>query len=234
MDSLLTTGELARELRTSIPRVHRAVRDGIIRPVESGSRRLLFRCDAISVLRRRWGWCPELRGLSREEAFVLAALSRRPLGMRSNRAVARAAHVSPTTAQRVLRELRRRGYVGRRSVRVAEGRAKDAEIWEVRWGSTRWLRVASRIGRCELPVEDDEQEVGVPRRLAHLFWNVRVSDLDPVRHGRYIADRILRDGDAQGLAWLARRAVPSEAIAAAAEGRGLDPRRAALGRALTA
>jgi hypothetical protein len=57
---------------------------------------------------------------------------------------------------------------------------------------------------------------------------VAVEELDIGRDGHYIADRILRNGDAQGLAWLAA-SVPRAAIASAASGRGLHPRRAALG-----
>lgn len=233
MDGYLTTGELARALHTSIPRIHRAARAGFVRSRRLPNGRLVFPRSATDTLRRRWGSCPPIEGLGREETFVLAALSRRPLGLRSVRAVARAAHVSPTTAQRCLRGLQHHGFVAYRTVRVAEGRARDAGLWEIRWGSPVWLRVAGNIGRCELPAGDAIRHARVPRRLAHLFWNVDVDSLDPVRNGRYIADRILRDGDTQGLAWLAT-SVPRGAIAAAARGRGLDHRRAALGRVLAA
>lgn len=163
---------------------------------------------------------------------MLAALARRPLGLRSARAAARAAGVSPTTASRALQSLRSRGYVVLRDVRAAEGRARGVRIWTVRWSARRWLRIAGEVGRCVLPDPGDAPTVTrVPRRLAHLFWNADVNDLDHIRDGHYIADRILRDGDAQGLAWLAKM-LPKEAIAAAACGRGLERRRAALGRVL--
>lgn len=233
MDTTLTTGAVARALGVSIPRVHRAVAAGIVRAERTSLGRLRLPADAVDVLRRRWGSCPPIRALGREEAFVLAALSRRPLGLGSARAVARAAGTSPTTASRALDTLRRRGYVTRRSLVVAEGRATRAAVWTVRWGSPRWLGVAADIGRCVLPETEHRRRDRVPRRLAHLFWNVDIRELDPVRDGRYIADRILRDGDAQGLAWLAANIAPKQ-IAAAARGRGMDPRRAALGRALAA
>lgn len=116
---------------------------------------------------------------------------------------------------------------------MAEGRARDADMWTVRWGSRRWLRVAGGVGRCVRPESDEPRDGRILQCLAHLFWNVDLDELDPVRDAHYIADRLLRTGDAQGLAWLAR-AVPREAIVAATRGRGLDPCRAALGRVLAA
>jgi hypothetical protein len=51
------------------------------------------------------GIAPAITGLRREDVLVLAALGRRPLGLGSARAVARAAGVSPTTAGRSLNRL---------------------------------------------------------------------------------------------------------------------------------
>lgn len=235
MDAYLTTGQVARALSTTIPRIHRAAKAGLVRSRRLGNGRLALPASAPRTLRRRWGWVPSIRGVGREEAFVLAALSRRPLGLRSVRAVARASGLSPTAAADALRLLGERGYVEQRSVRIAEGRARDATVWSVRWRSSAWRRVASQIGLCELPLSRSRPRRShrVPRRLAHLFWNVKVDELDTRRDARYIADRMLRNGDSQGLAWLAD-SVPREAIAEAARGRGLDPRRAALGRVLAA
>ena len=71
----------------------------------------------------------------------------------------------------------------------------------------------------------------MPGRLAHLFWNADLAAVDPRTHGSYVASRILRADDCQALGWLARTLHP-EAIRAAAAGRGLDPRRAALAHLL--
>lgn len=234
MDSWLSSGAVARALDVSIPRVHRAARSGLVPYRRGPNGRLRFPPAVLPKLRRRWGWCPRIKGLDREEAFALAALSRRPLGLRSARAVARAAGISPTTAARALRRLERLRYVRQRTVRVAEGRVREARVWTVRWGSPAWCRAASDIGRCVLPaVPTLPRATRVPRRLGHLFWNVEVAALDPRRDARYIADRLLRESDPQGLAWLAT-AVPTGAIASASRGRGLDRRAAALGRALAA
>ena len=67
----------------------------------------------------------------------------------------------------------------------------------------------------------------MPERLAHLFWNADLAGVDTRAHGPYVASRILRADDCQALGWLARALHP-DAIRAAAAGRGLDPRRAAL------
>ena len=75
----------------------------------------------------------------------------------------------------------------------------------------------------------------VPARLRHLFWNTADSQLD-VRHaGPYIARRLLREMDLQGLAWGAA-SLSQQDWRRAAEARGLDPqtRRLALNLAQAA
>lgn len=234
MDSSLSSGDVARALGVSIPRIHRAVAAGLVPCRREANRRLRFEGDVLRVLRRHWGWCPAIPGLNRSETLILGTLARRPLGLRSARAVGRVAGLSPTAAARALRSLRELGYVEQRTARVPEGRARDVRIWTIRWGSSQWLSVASAAGKCLLPARPaGSVERGVPRRLAHLFWNVDVGALDPPRDARYIADRVLRQDDTQALAWMTT-AIPRSAIAAATRGRGLDRRRAALGRALAA
>src|SRR6266542_4967098 len=194
----------------------------IARPAPARSRytsdahgRLRFGAEAVDELRRRWGAVRRVPGLSRETAMVLAALSRRPLGLDSARAAARAAGVRPTTAARALRELAARGYVEQRVEQVVEGRVRDVTVWSVRWGSPEWLAVASDIGRCVLPTARRiARPRRVPRRLGHLFWNVDLAELDVERDGRFIADRILRHDDPQALAWMAVTLRPSDIEAA--------------------
>ncbi len=232
MDSTFTSGEVAGALGVSARRVHRAARAGAVAYTSDAHGRLRFGAEAVDELRRRWGAVRRVPGLSRETAMVLAALSRRPLGLDSARAAARAAGVSPTTAARALRELAARGYVEQRVEQVVEGRVRDVTVWSVRWGSPEWLAVASDIGRCVLPTARRiARPRRVPRRLGHLFWNVDLAELDVERDGRFIADRILRHDDPQALAWMAVTLRPSD-IEAATHGRGLSRRRAAFGRAL--
>ena len=113
----------------------------------------MFDAEAVGQLRRRWGFAPAIAGLTREDVLVLAALGRRPLGLRSARAVARAARVSPTIAGRSLRRLAAQAYVARLTVRVAEGAAKDVAVWVVRWTERPWQQVAGTIGQATLPAE---------------------------------------------------------------------------------
>jgi hypothetical protein len=184
---------------------------------------------------------------------VAAVLSRRPFGVRSTRAVARLAGVSPTTAARALHALARDGIACRRIDEVAEGNVRQLAVWTIEWRSPSWHDIASQVGRVRTESAGQKQHrvepgvaaaVGraatpalaalrVPQRLAHLFWNADLSSVDAREHGSYVASRILRADDCQALGWLARHLHP-EAIRAAAAGRGLDPRRATLAQVLAA
>ena len=227
----LTSGQVARQLSTTVPRVLRAVRAGGIATVRRGNR-FLYDEAAVRQLRQRLGIAPAIAGLTREDVLVLAALGRRPLGLGSARAVARAAGVSPTTAGRSLNRLVERGYVARETVRVAEGEVRDLRVWVVRWTEPPWLRVASTVGQAVLPAEPARQaQGGLPRRLAHLFWNEDLPTLDVDRHATLVADRILRSEDPEAHAWMLQR-LPPKAILQATGTRNLDPHRARLGRLL--
>jgi excisionase family DNA binding protein len=233
----LTSGQVARELGTTVPRVLRAVRDGVVPTLRRGNR-FLFDAEAVEQLRRRWGTAPAIPGLTREDVLVLAALGRRPFGLRSARAVARAAGVSPTTAGSSLRRLVDQGYLARRTIRVAEGDVRDVAVWTVRWTGAPWLRVAETVGQAALPAgpvpatrPGQEADGRVPPRLGHLFWNEDLQGLDLDRNAGLVADRILRSEDPEAHAWMLHR-LPSDAIVQATRTRNLDPRRVRLGRPL--
>jgi excisionase family DNA binding protein len=242
MDSdgrLLRSGEVARRLGISVPRVLRAAKRGEVGAVRRGNR-FLFDADAVELLRRRWGAVPSLPGLSREDVLVLTALGRRPLGLRSGRAVARAAGVSPTTAGRALRRLAGRGYVTRETARVTEGDVRDVPVWSVRWTGPAWLGAAAAVGQATLPSKREPRRRRaaptprrVPSRLAHLLWNEDLRALDAERHAVLLADRILRSEDPEAHVWMMER-LPASAILKATRTRNLDRRRASLGRLLAA
>ena len=165
---------------------------------------------------------------------VAAALSRRPFGLRSARAVARMAGVPPTTAARCLHRLSRRGIVRRRVDAVSAGAAGHVGGVDDRLAcSAAWHEVATEVGRVALtpPAGPARSASRVPTRLAHLFWNADLRGVDPGAHGHYVASRILRADDCQALGWLARHLAP-DAIRRAAAGRGLEPRRVALAHLL--
>jgi len=235
MDSRQSTGEVAAYLGTSRSRVHRAVAAGLVRPATTGGGHLRFTSKEVAVLQRRLGKTSRLPGLGREDELVLAALGRHPLGLRSVRAVARAAGISPTAAGRVLDRLQRAGLVKRQRRRVVLGRVGEVEVWRVDVAHPRWSRLSPALAGVVLP----EQPVGdgsdrkVPRWLRHLFWNVDVDRLEVERDGGFIAGRVLASEDAQAHAWAATALRP-EAFLAAASVRGVDPRRAALARNLAA
>ena len=188
----------------------------------------------------------------RSDLAVAGALCRRPFGVRSARAVARAAGVSPTTAARALRGLHRDGIVIRRVDDVAAGHVGRVSVWTIDWRSPAWQAIAPEVGRRRAAERSAATGDGpfravapaaaagdaarrpqrrVPGRLAHLFWNADLAGVDPRTHGSYVASRILRADDCQALGWLARTLHP-DAIRAAAAGRGLDPRRVALAHLL--
>ena len=63
----------------------------------------------------------------------------------------------------------------------------------------------------------------VPARLRHLFWNTAESQLDVRRASPYVARRLLREMDLQGLAW-GIQTLSSADWERAAGARGLDPK----------
>jgi len=166
--------------------------------------------------------------------MVLAALRSAPFGLVSARAVARRAGLSATAAARALESLRVERLAEQSSEMVAAGRAREMKIWRANLLHPRWPGldpVLARVERRERS-EDVRGEGGrVPRRLRHLFWNTAESQLDIDRAGAYIARRLLRTMDLQGLAWGAQ-ALGSEDWNQAARARGLDPEVKRLARNL--
>lgn len=236
MDTTLSTAEVAAALGTSVPRVHRAVEKGLVHrlPGRGTARGLRFSASAVGELRRVWGEAPKVPGLTRENVLILAALARRPRGVRSARVLAREAGVSPTTASATLRRLRDQGYVAASTLRAVEGRAIDAPVWSVRWTAPQWRRIAPVVGGAVLPSRTDvatAPPARVPRRLWHLFWDVDPAVIETRAHGAYIADRVLRSSDNDGLAWAAQ-VVPAATWRAVARRRGLTDSQRRLARAL--
>lgn len=220
----MSAADLARELGTSVPRVTRAAeRLGIDARQPNG--RFAFGSRAADRIRDALGFMPRVAGLSLSELAVLAALRDAPFGLGSARAVARRADLSPTAAGRALDALARAGLVVRSTEVVAAGRVREAEIWRANVRHPRWPSldpVLARVKRPASPQRDRRGDARVPARLRHLFWNTAESQLDAKRAGPYIARRLLRSMDLQGLAWGAQALAPGD-WARAAEARGLDP-----------
>lgn len=235
MDTLLPTGRVAEMLGTTRSRVHRAVVAGVVRPRATAGGHLRFTPDEVAVLERRLGYARAVDGLTREEVLVATALLRRPLGLRSARAAARAAGVSPTTASRALHRLQTMDLVRRGRRRVVLGVPTDVDVWEIEVRNPRWGRLAPVLAETVLPEpsQPPKREQRAPVWLRHLFWNVDIHRLDVERDAAYIAGRILASEDAEAHAWGAAN-LPAHGFAAASLIRGVPPERAALARNLAA
>jgi DNA-binding MarR family transcriptional regulator len=229
MDTL-SAADLARELNTSVPRVTRAAARLDLKARQSNGR-FAFDRRAAGRIRDALGVTPRAAGLSNSELAVLSALRSAPFGLESARAVARRADLSPTTARRTLEALARSGLVERTAETVAVGRARDANIWRANIRHPRWASldpILSQVERPAAPRDARRGERQVPARLRHLFWNSAESQLDASRAGPYIARRLLRTMDLQGLAWGVDALTPEDwERAAQARGLATDVRRLA-------
>ena len=87
------------------------------------------------------------------------------------------------------------------------------------------------LGEVAPPARRQPDSRRVPARLRHLFWNTADSQLDVDHAGAYIARRLLRTMDLQGLAWGAQALAPED-WRQAAGARGLDPTVRQLARSL--
>lgn len=219
----VSTGQVAELLGVSIPTVRRAaIRTGLI-PIHTPGGHQRFTQRHVDGLTRELGAVPAVPGRTRTEVQVMAALSRSPLGLRSARAVARAASVSPTAAARALQALHDAGLVDRTSRTLAEGRAAEGAIWEIR-PMSRWREVAPLIATTVLPARDQiPPPTTLPRRLWHLFWNADPAALDLTNDADFIATRLVLGDDLQGLAWACSH-LPTAALRRAAANRGADAR----------
>jgi hypothetical protein len=223
----------ARFLRTSAPRVRRAIdRLGMqVDRADSGVFRLTQ--GQVDELSSVLGVTQRVPDLSLTEARVLAALSRSPRGVASVREAARRAGTSPTATARAVASLTSAGLINQAHAMLARGRAVEAKVYQVPFASPRWLALAPTIARVQLPGRHgDRTRAGrVPPHLVHLFWNVAPSQLDVASSAPFIARRLITSFDPDGLAWGSRN-LPASAWEHAAATRGLEPAQRALARNL--
>jgi DNA-binding Lrp family transcriptional regulator len=218
----------ARALGTSPPRVRRAVdRLGMfVERAASGVFQLTSR--QMDELARELGVMPSVPDLSRVEARVLAALSRSPRGVASVREAGRRAGVSPTATARALARLTSDGLITQTPMMLARGRAAEATVYQVRFGSPQWLALAPAIARVRVPARPGgAHATRVPPHLLHLFWNAAPAQLDVANSAPFIARRLITSFDPDGLAWGTVNLPPS-AWEHAAAARGLEPAQRAL------
>lgn len=222
MDSISAT-RAAAEIGTSVPRVLRAAERLRIR-TQPGQ--LNLSDDQYRRLKRELGVTPPVPGLSRTEVKVLAALRRAPFGLVSARAVSRRASISPTAASRALASLESKRLVRHDPAVVALGRARKVELWRADVLHPRWSELTGLLDRVENPRRPSPKRAQrwtqVPTRLRHLFWNADPSQFDREDAGPFIARRLLRSEDPEGMAWGATH-LSEKDWREAARARGLDP-----------
>lgn len=231
MDTYSLT-DAAEALGTSLPRLRRAIRELEIRPTPHGRERRLDE-GQFAELRSRLGSAPQLDGFTREELFVLAALNLHPLGMRSIRAVARAASVSPTTASRAITNLTAEGLLTAGTERLVEGEAVDATVLRIARRSPEWIQIAPAVRTVVLPRRRAPRTPpkAVPQHLWHHFWNADPGKIRLPADADYVAARLLRSDDPQALSWAASN-LDVASIARVEQLRGLDDERRSMIRHL--
>lgn len=211
---------LARELCTSVPRITRAVERLGIDARQANGRLALTPAQANRV-GVELGVVPQLDGLTRAETAVLAAFRNAPLGLISVRAASRRSGLSPTATGRALGSLLAKGLVSRNDEIIARGRARRVQVWRANVAHRDWPKLDPALDRVRPPARPVERCQRVPNRLQHLFWNTAESQLDVERAGAYIARRLLRTMDLQGLAWGAKT-LSADDWRQGARARGLD------------
>jgi hypothetical protein len=211
---------LARELGTSVPRVVRAA-ERLRIPARQPNRRFAFTPSQAEQVRRELGVVVGADGLSRTEIVVLAALRNAPLGLVSIRAVARRGGISPTAGGRALRSLLGKGLVTKTREIVAAGRAREMTAWRANLTHPRWPSLEPILQQVRHPSQRSRRDEKVPPHLRHLFWNTAPEQLDVRSAGSYIARRLLRAMDLQGLAWGAKT-LSAEDWLGGAKARGLS------------
>jgi hypothetical protein len=230
MDTAISAAALARELKTTIPRVIRAIERLGLDVRQDNGRIGLTQAD-VAALRTELGVSsPRIPGLTPTAVKVLAALSRAPLGLTSERAVARRAGISPTAAGRAIALLRTQGMLISERRTLPAGRARQFDVIRLDYGSPRWQQLADTIATVQPPKPRPHTPAPrVPARLRHLFWNTAPSQLETNSSSGYIARRLLSAGDLDGLAWGLDNLAPAD-WRHAARTRGLTPERRALAR----
>lgn len=221
-----TPGEVADLLGTSRKRVTRAAQDlGLVDAGQSGAR-VRFSEGAVNALAGRLGVTPAVTGLSRMETLVIAELARRPFGLISCRAAARACAISPASASKAIQSLVQNGLVTKERAIAALGHAREVTIVKANVAHPRWTQLLSELAQVRPAAKSTDLahvgKRGLPSYLRHAFWNVgdtMYRILDTRTDGTYIADRALTTGDPNLLSFAASH-LDSEAWHAAARARG--------------
>ncbi len=223
MDTALTAGDVAAQTGVSVPTVRRAAVHLGLRDQRTHGGHRRFSPDDARQLTAHLGVTPAVDGFTPSEVKVLAALSRRPTGLRSLRAVARATRLSPTTAGAAIQSLASRDLVTANTETVAEGSARELTVYRL-VQSPQWSHIAPVVSRTVPPLFNEAllaPATAVPQRLWHHFWNVEPSQLRLPADEQFVARRLLLSEDPVAWAWAAQH-LSAAAIAATRNSRGVD------------
>jgi DNA-binding transcriptional ArsR family regulator len=236
MDRYVSVAEAA--LRIGVPpgRVLACVRARRVSATKDTRGRWRLPAETVAALSARWGAVPHrVDGLDRESMLVLAALTRRPRGLASVRAVAAATGLAPTTVSRRLKVLTGRGLIeARDEPRILRGAAVSTPVWQVCWRASGWEARLPALAEVVLPARDLPPPAwSLPDHVWHLVWNGDPRKVALPDDAAFIAGRVLEAADPEAEAW-ALRALPAEAWARAAQDRGRSPRQRAIARQMAA
>jgi len=221
-----STPELAAWLGTSIHRIHRAAVAAHLKPSRTSQGHLRFSGEDAITLLHLLGRTPSRDDFTREEFFVLAALWRRPFGLRSARLVARAARVSTATAVKALSALDRQGFVEHRSVWVSEAVATLVTVWVIRLDPFPFTDdLARSLSSTVLPsTRPAPAQTRVPARFKTVFWNSDLRRLTVEANANVICQSILEQSNVDALGW-AIQVLPKSAFETlAGRQRGTTPK----------
>ena len=178
----------------------------------------------MAALARGLGVVRPVAGLSRTESLVLAELARRPFGLVSHRAVARASAISTASASKAIRSLLNQGMVTETRKTVALGRARKVMVVKANVSHPDWTRLLPELRRVVPARRGGPAALRLPRHVRHAFWNVddqTFRGLELQADGPFIAARALSSGDANLMAFASDQ-LPPQAWLSVVHLRGLS------------
>lgn len=154
--------------------------------------------------------------LSAAEKRVLAALSRRPLGLYPHSSVALAAGLDREDATRALEGLAAMGLVTGEAEPVPSRPVRQEVVWRLDVAEA-WRRVPDVLRHTRLPVVGPAPlPARLPERFAHLFWWGEPSSYELPRDAVAVAEQMLACDDVTAWGW-ALFTLPPQALESVAE-----------------
>ena len=139
--------------------------------------------------------------LSDAEKRILAALSRRPLGLYPAASVAVAAGVDRDETPLCLERLVDLGLITRAAELVLARPVRREVVWRIDVAAA-WAQMPDVLRFTELPdVAPAPMPDHLPERFAHLFWWGDTSLYELPRHADFVAERILASSDVSSWGW---------------------------------